>query len=473
MGQIDRLNGLVGSVAIKAPCRAATTAAITLSGEQTIDGVALVTGDAVLVKDQGSGVDNGIYVVDTGTWNRRQDFDGSNDVVEGTMVKVNAGTVGQGFWYVTTTGSPIPGTDAIAFAQASSVLAVISAYSQSLLTQISQAAWITALTTGAAAAWRTALSLGAVALLDKVTAAVMGDDAIYVGAQGRLTLTSATPVTSGDVTGATTVYFTPYKGNKVELYDGTGWTLRTFTELSQATTDTTKSPAAVANDSCYDLFVWDDAGTLRCTRGPAWSSLTARGTGAGTTELEVLEGREVNKVAITNGPAAQRGLYVGTIRSDGSAQINDSATKRYVWNRYNYTRRFCRVTEPTNSWTYSSGTYRLANNNPANQVSYVCGLLEIPVKAEISHTFIGHDGTFRNAYAGIGIDSSTVNSAIVGLHAANSAGQQSIIGRYVGFPGLGSHDLRWLEACDNTGTWTWISNGSGNFLNGITAEIWA
>lgn len=50
--QIDRTDGLSSSVAIKGPCRVATTANVTLSGEQTIDGVAVVTDDRVLVKDQ-------------------------------------------------------------------------------------------------------------------------------------------------------------------------------------------------------------------------------------------------------------------------------------------------------------------------------------------------------------------------------------------------------------------------------------
>jgi len=50
--QIDRINGLVGSIAIKVPCHAATTANITLSGTQTVDGVALVSNNRCLVKDQ-------------------------------------------------------------------------------------------------------------------------------------------------------------------------------------------------------------------------------------------------------------------------------------------------------------------------------------------------------------------------------------------------------------------------------------
>jgi len=57
VGFSDRINGLVGGIAFKAPCRAATTANIALDGEQTIDGVSIVDGDRVLVKEQTSSMD--------------------------------------------------------------------------------------------------------------------------------------------------------------------------------------------------------------------------------------------------------------------------------------------------------------------------------------------------------------------------------------------------------------------------------
>ena len=111
-----RLNGLTTSVAIKAPCRVATTAAITLSGTQTVDGVAVVENDRVLVKNQASAIGNGIYTVETGDWTRAPDFDGTLDVVTGTLVFVHSGSDSGGtFWRVTSTGSLIPGEDAIVF----------------------------------------------------------------------------------------------------------------------------------------------------------------------------------------------------------------------------------------------------------------------------------------------------------------------------------------------------------------------
>ena len=122
--QIDRIGGLSGSIAIKIPCRVATTANIVLSGLLTVDGVVLVADDRVLVKNQTTGSENGIYVVATGTWSRAPDFDGSRDIAKGTLVKVTAGTVGGGFLYEVTAENPITvGTTAITIAMFSTSLA--------------------------------------------------------------------------------------------------------------------------------------------------------------------------------------------------------------------------------------------------------------------------------------------------------------------------------------------------------------
>ncbi len=112
----DRINGVVGSVAFKAPVKAATTANITLSGEQTIDGVSCVADDRVLVKNQTDQTENGIYVVATGTWERSKDFDGNRDAVQGTQVHVYGGTVNGGINYRVTTADDVEiETDNITF----------------------------------------------------------------------------------------------------------------------------------------------------------------------------------------------------------------------------------------------------------------------------------------------------------------------------------------------------------------------
>jgi hypothetical protein len=115
----DRLGGLTTSVAVKAPVLAASTGAnLTLSSTQVVDGIVLSDGDRVLVKDQDTTSENGIYKVDTGTWSRATDFDGSRDVVRGTVVYVASGSANGDLWFgVSSTGDNIPGTNNITFAQ--------------------------------------------------------------------------------------------------------------------------------------------------------------------------------------------------------------------------------------------------------------------------------------------------------------------------------------------------------------------
>lgn len=114
----DRVSGISTSVAVKAPVRVATTADITLSGEQTIDGIAVVADDRVLVKDQSDDTENGIYVANTSSWSRAEDFDGTGDAVKGTRVWILEGTANGEEEYNLTSANPVViGTDSITWAQ--------------------------------------------------------------------------------------------------------------------------------------------------------------------------------------------------------------------------------------------------------------------------------------------------------------------------------------------------------------------
>jgi hypothetical protein len=108
---------LASDVAIKAPCRAATTANLTLSGLQTVDGIVLAANDRVLVKNQTSGVNNGIYLASTGAWTRTADADGNRDIVDGTLVLVRLGTASALALYECScaTSPAVIGTTSLAF----------------------------------------------------------------------------------------------------------------------------------------------------------------------------------------------------------------------------------------------------------------------------------------------------------------------------------------------------------------------
>ena len=112
----DRRQGVNSSAAIKVPCRCATTANITLSGLQTIDGITVVADDRVLVKNQSTASQNGIYAASSSAWVRTIDCDGTFDLKNGTLVRVNGGTVNAGTWYAVSTADPITvGTTALSF----------------------------------------------------------------------------------------------------------------------------------------------------------------------------------------------------------------------------------------------------------------------------------------------------------------------------------------------------------------------
>jgi len=105
---------------VKDSVRAATTANITLSNTQTIDGVALSVGDRVLVKDQSTASQNGIYVVAAGAWTRASDFDNTpgTEITSGAFAFVEEGTTNSDSgWVLTTDGTITLGTTSLTFVQ--------------------------------------------------------------------------------------------------------------------------------------------------------------------------------------------------------------------------------------------------------------------------------------------------------------------------------------------------------------------
>ena len=100
----------------KQSVRVATTAAIALAGLQTIDGVVLVAGDRVLVKDQAASTQNGIYIAAVGAWTRGMDADSGTKLNAGALVPVEAGTVNADtIWMLKTDGAIIIGATPIVF----------------------------------------------------------------------------------------------------------------------------------------------------------------------------------------------------------------------------------------------------------------------------------------------------------------------------------------------------------------------
>src|SRR3954454_9482063 len=111
------VDNAVQGLSWKTAARVATTANITLSGTQTIDGVAVIAGDRVLVKDQTTPSQNGIYLVAAGAWTRTNDADSSAELINATIY-VSEGTANADrVWTLTTNASITVGTTALTFAE--------------------------------------------------------------------------------------------------------------------------------------------------------------------------------------------------------------------------------------------------------------------------------------------------------------------------------------------------------------------
>jgi len=207
--------------------------------------------------------------------------------------------------------------------------------------------------------------------------------------QGRLTLTTAVPVTTADVTAAGTLYYTPYTGDICPIYNGTNWTLVEFTEISLALT--------LTDDKNYDVFAYDNSGTLTLELSAAWTN--------DTTRADALARQ--NGTLIKSGTATR--TWLGTIRASGTDTTEDSTTKRFVVNGYNALSRrlyanpgYSNDTFAT-TYTSNSTTWTAANAGTGSKVEFISregGYVNLLVTG-------GYNGNVNGTLIGIGIDSST------------------------------------------------------------------
>jgi hypothetical protein len=345
---------------------------------------------------------------------------------------------------------------------------------------------------------------------------------------GRLTLESGIPIPTTDQTAKTSIYFTPYKGAQISLYDGTRWKLYNFTEL------TLTVPATLFK--LFDIYIYDNAGTLTL-EAVDWNQSTGSITGATnatpivitsnshglsigdlvgiasvggntapngkiwrvsatTTNTFTLEGSIGNgaytsggtwyKVPNTRATAltTQDGVcvktgattrrYLGTAMStDVSGQCEDSTSKRYLWNYYNRTLRVCRVVDTTNQWTYNSATPHAVNANAAaNRVEVVTGQSE--EITTVTSWSIPVPGLSVSGASLVGIDTVATNSAQIVTWVANGASGNILapaIAVYKGVLAVGYRTIYWTELARG-GTCTFLGdNNLSPEQAGLFAEI--
>jgi hypothetical protein len=250
--------------------------------------------------------------------------------------------------------------------------------------------------------------------------------------QGRLTLTSGTPVTNADVTAAGTLYWSPYQGNQVSIYSGTAWVTFAQAELSITV-------PAVANQ-VYDVFLNYNAGTPALVL-TAWTNDTTRAT-ALTTQ---------NNILVKSGTLTHR--YVGTVRTVSASQLNDSVLLRHVWNYYNRLPRELSKAESTDSWTYSTATIRQANGAAGNQVDLVIGVQEAMLDLTLTAHSANSTGVSRAS--GIGEDSTTTFASSASCNGADITPSTA---RLAKMPVIGRHFYAWNEWSAATPTTTFYGD---------------
>lgn len=246
---------------------------------------------------------------------------------------------------------------------------------------------------------------------------------------------------------------TPSGYGRIALYDGTRWNLYLVAGESISLSLTLTSATV------YDVFVYDNSGTITLET-LAWTSATGRATA-----LAIQDG-----VLVKSGATTRR--YMGTIYAVGTNITEDSVNRRFVWNYYHRARRYMYTYDSTDSWNYTTATWRSANNSAANKIEFVQGLNDRAVSAQTM--IMALSTSAKTIASGIGVDSTSVNSAL--LFGTNMSANQyhQVESFYHGMTGIGYHFLQWLEYSGTGGTTTWYGDGGvpTALQGGITGWIW-
>jgi hypothetical protein len=287
---------------------------------------------------------------------------------------------------------------------------------------------------------------------------------------GRLTLQSGVPVMTSSSTLAQTLYYAPYSGSSVPIYNGAVVQAYPFTSgatdavgLQLSLSD---SPNWAAN-TVFDVFVALNAGSPALCTGPSWTNATTRAT-AGS--IARYNGIWVNSSAtalacrtsstVINVPQYQA-TYVGTIMTDaaqagavdytfGGAASGGSPAVFGVWNYYNRVDVASAVTDNGASYTYTGSFlgWRSARGSQGNRISFVVGLNEDALSVSYI-TRVGPVVATSYGLIGIGLDSTSSVVSNADLVPGTTTGSSSNIDVYfsnVSSPG--QHYLQALESGD-------------------------
>lgn len=313
-----------------------------------------------------------------------------------------------------------------------------------------------------------------------------GGSATIVAPQGRLTLQSGAAVQKIDETGVGTIYYTGYIGNSIPWYNGSAWSIETFTSDLSLTLDSTNT---VSGD-VYDVYYTNSSGNVLCYAGP-WSNTASRGSTYAVTRLNDLvwvnsgsSGITCRENSSTTVSIAQyEGTYLGTFYAVASGETSvtlqpaaasgGAANCICLSNGYNSVRVTAINVDSTSSWTYNGG-WHSTDASTSNRISWIDGLQQSYVVASNSETFYASGATAFIAAVGVNFDSTTSPTGSANFTGSlatttgfttctNSNATCSTSGNNSSYPKLGFHYAQAMEY-GNSNNVTYVGGAQSQLL---------
>lgn len=245
--------------------------------------------------------------------------------------------------------------------------------------------------------------------------------------EGRLSLQSAAVSSAGDLINKTTLYFSPYEGTALSLYENGSWKQYQLEETTLSLT-----PDAKPNMT-FDIFGRAYNGRVYLETSSVWTSDNFR-----RDALVAVDGFLVD----SRNPARR---YLGTVRLNALGLLEDSKLRRFVWSQCNREIKVMEVAETTNVWGGGDG-FLPVNNQAKNRVEFVIG--DFGSHVDVDATLLAKTPDITRAQTNFALDNTrrplardfgmlTVTAHLRRLWAKSSFGPQ-----------IGYHYIQWLQHGD-------------------------
>jgi hypothetical protein len=253
---------------------------------------------------------------------------------------------------------------------------------------------------------------------------------------GRLSLYSGAPVyASGLMSGKNFLYYNPYNGSTISLYENNNWVEYDCSKPVQY------NITGIASGQLFDVYMAGlngASGSLFMTLGSAWTS------GGNRTNPVYQDGILVEPFF--------KYRYLGTILTTAQGLTEDTKFKRFVWNYDNRVTKTLYCTDSTQH-TYNSPTPRAWDLNSGNRLQFVQGIEGLGASTScMVASYVTPGATSINSFESAGVFSGTnynVYNTFTGLYWDTSL---MMVGECV----AGYNYLQLMESCQS-GTVTNVS----------------